>query len=102
MNTVCKDFVHFIVKEAPKHDKMIVENAANRKYNFVKDRKVYHNQYFAVRFSYSKSASDSFSNTVLSLSALEKYDKIPFFVVLVRRDADKLNIIGKHNIFKEN
>ncbi|QYR10182.1 hypothetical protein [Prevotella sp. Rep29] len=101
MNTVCKDFVHFIVKEAPKHDKMIVENAANRKYNFVKDRKVYHNQYFAVRFSYSKSASDSFSNTVLSLSALEKYDKIPFFVVLVRRDADNLILLANTTFLKK-
>ena len=94
MNTTCKQFVHYIIKEAPKHNKKIVEEAANRKYSFVKDRKVYHNQYFAVRFSYSKSASDSFSNTVLSLSALEKYDKIPFFVVLVRQSADNLILLA--------
>lgn len=101
MNTTCKQFVHYIIKEAPKHNKKIVEEAANRKYSFVKDRKVYHNQYFAVRFSYSKSASDSFSNTVLSLSALEKYDKIPFFVVLVRQSADNLILLANTTFLKK-
>lgn len=101
MNTTCKEFVRYIVKEAPKHNKAIVEDAANRKYNFIKDRKVYHNQYFAVRFSYSKSTSDSFSNTVLSLSALEKYDKIPFFVVLVRQTADNLILLANTTFLKK-
>lgn len=101
MNTNCKDFVRFIVEEAPKHNKAKVEEAASKKYNFVKDRKVYHNQYFAVRFSYSKSSSESFSNTVLSLSALEKYDKIPFFVVLVRHMADNLILLANTTFLKK-
>lgn len=54
----------------------------------IQDRKVFHCDYFAVRFNYSR--SNTFSNTVLSLSALEKYDKIPFFVVLVRANADNV------------
>ena len=57
-------------------------------FNLTQDRKVYHTDYFAVRFSYSKNGS--FCNTVLSLSALEKYDKIPFFVVLVKGNADNV------------
>ena len=81
MNATCKEFVRYIMEDAPKYNKASVEDAALHKYHFVKDRTIYHNQYFAVRFSYSKSSSDSFSNTILSLSALEKYDKIPFFVV---------------------
>lgn len=101
MNTNCKDFVRFIVEEAPKHNKAIIEEVASKKYHFVKDRKVYHNQYFAVRFSYSKSTSDSFSNTVLSLSALEKYDKIPFFVVLVRQAADNLILLANTTFLKK-
>ena len=101
MNINCKDFVRFIVEEAPKHNKSVVEEVANRKYHFVKDRKVYHNQYFAVRFSYSKSSSESFSNTVLSLSALEKYDKIPFFVVLVRQSADNLILLANTTFLKK-
>ena len=86
MNKICIDFVKYITTEAPKYNKSLVEEDAVNKFNFIKDRKVYHNQYFAVRFSFSKSSSNSFSNTVLSLSALEKYDRIPFFVVLIRKN----------------
>ena len=50
------------------------------KFNLIKDRSVYNCNDFAVRFCTSKSRS--FSNTVLSLSALEKYDEKPFIVVL--------------------
>ena len=101
MNAPCKEFVQYIKQEAPKHNKSTVELAALNKYNLIKDRKVYHNQYFAVRFSYSKSTSDSFSNTVLSLSALEKYDKIPFFVVLVRKSADNLILLANTTFLKK-
>lgn len=47
----------------------------------VKDRSVYYCSAFAVRFS--RSASKSFGNTVLSLSNLQKYDDRPFIVCLV-------------------
>ena len=101
MNISCKEFVNYIVTDAPKHNKQRVENDVCIKYNLTKDRKVYHNDNFAVRFSYSKSSSDSFSNTVLSLSALEKYDKIPFFVVLVRQSADNLVLLANTTFLKK-
>lgn len=44
--------------------------------------------FFAVVFCYSKNSS--FSNVVFSLSKLEKYDHIPCFVVLVRKDLDNV------------
>jgi len=100
MNTICKEFVRYIVSTAPKHNKQNVENAVCQKYSLIKDRKVFHNEYFAVRFSYSKSSSDSFSNTVLSLSALEKYDTIPFFVVLVRQNSDNLMLLSNSTFLK--
>ncbi len=56
------------------------------KFSLIQDRKVFYCEYFAVRFSYS--AKGVFSNTILSLSKLEKYDRIPFFVVLVKGSAD--------------
>lgn len=67
----------------------------------MKDRKVYHNEYFAVRFSYSKSSSEHFNNTVLSLSALEKYDKLPFFVVLIRQNAENLILLSNSTFIKK-
>ena len=51
-------------------------------------RALYRTDFFAVVFCYSKNRS--FSNVVLSLSKLEKYDHIPCFVVLVRKDLDNL------------
>lgn len=101
MNTACKDFVNYIVESAPKHNKQNVEKAVCQKYRLIKDRKVYHNDYFAVRFSYSKSDSESFGNTVLSLSALEKYDSIPFFVVLVRQNSDNLMLLSNTTFLKK-
>ncbi len=101
MNTRVKEFVEYIIDQAPKHNKQIVEESVSEHFNLTKDRKIYHNDYFAVRFSYSKSSSDSFSNTVLSLSALEKYDKIPFFVVLVRKNADNLILLSNTTLLKK-
>ena len=101
MNKFCKEFVEYIVTQAPRNNKKVVEDHIAARYALIKDRKVYHNEYFAVRFSYSKSASDSFSNTVLSLSALEKYDRIPFFVVLVRQNADNLILLANTTLLKK-
>ena len=101
MNKICIDFVKYITTEAPKYNKELVEEHAINKFKFIKDRKVYHNQHFAVRFSFSKSTSDSFSNTVLSLSALEKYDRIPFFVVLIRKNADNMVLLANTTFLKK-
>lgn len=53
------------------------------KFALRRDGTVYFCEHFAIRVSYSK--NKSFSNTVLSLSKLQKYDCKPFFVVLVRQ-----------------
>lgn len=82
MNTEVQRFVDFIEAHKDISNKEMMCDLCQSTFNLTLDRKVYHNDYFSVRFSYSKNGS--FSNTVLSLSALEKYDRIPFFVVLVR------------------
>lgn len=101
MNKNCHEFIDYILTEAPKHDKKTVENDTSLRFNLTKDRTVYHNQYFAVRFCYSKKSSAAFSNTILSLSALEKYDTIPFFVVLVRRDGDNIMLLANTTFLKK-
>lgn len=101
MNSKCKEFVDYIVNHAPQHNKQAVEDDVCAHFNLIKDRKVYHNDYFAVRFCYSKYASDSFSNTVLSLSALEKYDRIPFFIVLVRQPSTNLILLANTTFLKK-
>lgn len=101
MNKRCKEFVEYVLNAAPKHNKAKAEEAVQSRFAMIKDRKVYRNESFAVRFSYSKSASTSFSNTVLSLSALEKYDHIPFFVVLVRQASDNLIFLSNATFLKK-
>lgn len=88
MNSSVNDFVKDICENAPTGSKESVINFVTSHYSLTLDRKVYYCRYFAVRFSYSKNGA--FSNTVLSLSALQKYDKIPFFVVLVRGNGSNL------------
>lgn len=62
-------------------DKQMLATLVARKFNLIKDRSVYYCDSFSLRFSSSK--SENFSNTVLSLSNLRKYDNKPFIVVLV-------------------
>ena len=88
MNTFVNAFVKDICENAPTGSKEAVINYVTSHYALTLDRKVYYCRHFAVRFSYSKNGA--FSNTVLSLSALQKYDKIPFFVILVRGNGGNL------------
>ena len=62
-------------------DKAALAAQIQRQYRLVRDRSVYYCKWFAVRFC--KSSKRSFSNTILSLSALQKYDDRPFIVCLV-------------------
>lgn len=83
MNQIAKSFVDYIISdEAPCGNKSTVIRECQEKFGLTKDRSVFGCNSFAVRFSYSKSSS--FSNTVLSLSHLQKYDNKPFFVVLIK------------------
>lgn len=88
MNPSVNAFVRDVCENAPTGSKESLINYITSYYPLTLDRKVYYCRYFAVRFSYSKNGA--FSNTVLSLSALQKYDKIPFFVVLVRGNGGNL------------
>ena len=57
-------------------DKSVVEKEIIKTFNLITDRKVFYNKDFAIRFSQSK--TKNFGNTVLSLSALQKFDSKPF------------------------
>lgn len=58
-----------------------LELVAQQTFNLTRDSRVYYSDSFAVRFSFSK--NKSFSNTVLALSILQKYDEKPFVVCLI-------------------
>lgn len=89
MNPIVHEFIRLIEnnKEVNTKEEMI-ETVCNT-FAMVKDgRAVYHTNFFAVVFCYSK--NNSFSNVVLSLSKLEKYDHLPCFVVLVKKNLDNV------------
>jgi len=76
-----KRFISFIQSKRGTGNKSAMIAAVQDKFKLAKDRSVYHSDHFAVRFSYSASAA--FSNTIISLSNLKKYDSRPFFVCLI-------------------
>jgi hypothetical protein len=80
VNSNAKKFAAFLCSGAAPHSKASLAQAAAKNFQLIRDRSVFHCRDFAVRFS--SAAGPSFSNTVLSLSNLKKYDGRPFFVCL--------------------
>jgi hypothetical protein len=81
------DSINFLLKlksENPDADKDFLQTAFIHAYNPSKARSVLVSDGFAFRFSEARTGS--FSNTVLSLSALQAYDALPFVIVIVRQD----------------
>ena len=70
------------------NDKTKVAELVQSKFSLTLDRSIYYSQNYALRFSASD--SENFGNTVLSLSALQKYDDSPVIVVLVMPSDIKL------------
>ena len=69
-------------------DKAKLEEAVQKKFSLIQDRKVYTCDDFTIRFS--KAEHKRMSNTVLSLSALQKYDNKPFIVCIVASEKNYL------------
>ena len=81
MNKELRNLIAFIKSNDGIADKARLSKIVKKKFNLTRDRSVYYSEYFALRFS--SSASMSFSNTILSLSNLQKYDELSFIVCLV-------------------
>ena len=87
MHNSIKELFDYIKSDGvPKHNKENFIKALCDKFGLVRDKKVFYSDFFAVRISFSKTGN--FSNTVLSLSALQKYDAIPVFVILISSKED--------------
>jgi hypothetical protein len=68
--------------ENPKIDKSSFAEAIASRYRLTKARSVYFADDFAIRFCYSNDAG--FSNCVVSLATLQKFDDRPFLVTLLQ------------------
>ncbi len=78
---VINRLLNFIKKQNGLLNKTQLANTVQEAFQLTKSRSVYHNDSFGIRFSSSK--SKTFSNTVLGLSVLKKYDDKPFIACLV-------------------
>jgi hypothetical protein len=87
MNTL-NLFIEFIKSHDGIGNKVKLTHLAIDYFNLTQDRSAYYCNSFAVRFS--QSSSSGFSNTILSLSKLQKYDNIPFLVCLVTETENKI------------
>lgn len=81
MHKSVSELVAFIKNYNGRVDKSRLSELVQKRFDLVCDRSVYSSEHFTIRFNESR--SNSFSNTVISLSVLQKYDDIPFIVCLV-------------------
>lgn len=81
MSEAVRELTAFLAEYQGVRDKDSVCRAAVARFRLTADRSVYSCPEFAVRFS--SSATPVFNNTVLSLSALQKYDERPVIVCVV-------------------
>lgn len=73
--------INFIQQQDGINDKFELANRVCKEFMCIKDRSIYYTEKFAIRFCKANSIS-SFSNTVLSLSTLQKYDNRPVIVCI--------------------
>lgn len=86
--TKLREFIKFVSNNDGIGNKQSLIQQANAHFNLIRDRTIYYCDSFAVRFSYS--SSNGFSNTVLSLSKLQKFDNIPVLICLVTQSENKI------------
>jgi hypothetical protein len=77
-----RELIGFIQSHDGIYDKAALAQLMSERFDCVKDRSVYYTRAFAVRFCKGQGTSAKISNTVLSLSALQKYDDRPFVVCI--------------------
>jgi hypothetical protein len=81
MSTQIDMLVEFIRKYDRINDKSRLAKLVSDEFSLIKDGSVFYNDSFAIRFS--QAMTTSFSNTVLAISKLQKFDSRPFFVCVV-------------------
>jgi hypothetical protein len=88
MHHKLREFISFVKEQDGICDKSTLQRLVSEKFDLTTDRKIMYCEAFAVRFS--QSSTGGFSNTVLSLSKLQKYDHIPVIVCLVTKAGNRL------------
>lgn len=74
-------FVNFVQDNDGIANKAELSASVKERFGLVRDRSIYYGEDYVVRFC--SASSRRFGNTVLSLSALQKYDEKPFIIAVV-------------------
>lgn len=85
-NFVIHQLTDFITSKNGIGNKSALSLLVQKKFHLTKDRSIFYCDDFAVRFCLA--SSKNFGNTVLSLSALQKYDSKPFIVVVITQSTN--------------
>jgi len=99
MNQEVGRFAKYVATDMPKGNKQTAIDATLKNFHLIKDGIIYYCDFFAVRFCYTKNTH--FSNTILALSKLQKYDHIPFMVVLIRKGQGNLLYLANTSFLKK-
>jgi hypothetical protein len=86
------DLIDCIIQCNGINNKSKLIQLVTERFNLTKDRCVYYSEHYSIRFSYS--SGKSFSNTVISLSNLQKFDNKPFIVCLVTAKENILYLVN--------
>ncbi len=82
--------IDFIAENDGVGDKAKLAQRVQEEFGLVKDRKIFYCDWFGIVFCQSKKNSNRFSNVVLSLSKLQKYDARPVIACLVTPEENYL------------
>jgi hypothetical protein len=83
MSELVKELARIVHQNNKINNKSELTQIIQSHFSLRRDRSVYECADFAIRFNSSKANSTNFSNTVLSLSNLRKYDDKYFIVCVV-------------------
>jgi len=92
---IIKELIDFVKSLDGTGDKEKVKSLVQERFLLIKDRSVFYNDSFAIRFGYNgKNDKKHISNTVLGLSAIKNYDNKPLIFCIITHSVNHLLLIN--------
>lgn len=92
---VINELIDYIKSLDRMGDKEKVKTLVQKKFSLIKDRSIFYNDSFAIRFGYNgKNDKKHISNTVLGLSAIKNYDNKPLIFCIITHTINHLILIN--------
>lgn len=92
---IIKELIEFVKTLDGVGDKEKVKTSVQNKFSLTKDRSVFYNESFAIRFGYNgKNNKKHISNTVLGLSVIKNYDDRPLIFCIITHSVNHLVLIN--------